>query len=181
MQREMQPCSDLSATNVPFRKRSSLDDLIQSLLICSAHAYISLTRLTTTGDHNVLEMHQVNRDQPATAQPRKQLPGYEFARYWGFSTLSLMIRACSRPIAFIFRQIVYLQRFYAKTINHRQATFASQLRVNRSDTGAIHLFVNLVAEILFRRTRKFYHRHAISGLEGHTARARPVPFDGTAQ
>src|SRR5450830_143921 len=47
-----------------------------------------------------------------------------------------------------FRQQFCFRSIYSNIINHVQTTFTSQLREDRADTCAIHLFVNFVREVL---------------------------------
>ena len=42
----------------------------------------------------------------------------------------------------------------AKVLDHDQTIFARQLRQNRRDTGAVHLAVDLLGEVLVRRVRE---------------------------
>src|SRR5690606_30702215 len=50
------------------------------------------------------------------------------------------------------RSQLSFRRIECERINDGNAIFAGQLRQNRTDTGAIHLLVDLVREVLFGRT-----------------------------
>ncbi len=54
----------------------------------------------------------------------------------------------------LFGQQLRLRRFEREVLDHRDAAFAGQLREDGAQTCAVHLLVDLVREVFFRRVRE---------------------------